>query len=197
MDGLRAGQMVRAMALEAHQREHLAAVDLLTNKPAIYVANVSEGDLPEGGPLAARLCERVAARGDEVIVLSAQLESELGELEPQEAREYLAVVGLEATGLERFIWAGYRLLDYITFFTTTGGKEVHAWNLQRGQSAVEAAGKVHTDLARGFIRAEVVHYDDLIAAGSIAHAREAGRLYVEGRDYVVQDGDILHIRFNV
>jgi ribosome-binding ATPase YchF (GTP1/OBG family) len=131
------------------------------------------------------------------VVLCAQLESELGEWDAPEAAAYLAEVGLEAPGLERFVWAGYRILDYITFFTTTGGKEVRAWTLRRGQTALDAAGAIHTDMARGFIRAEVVSYGDLVAAGSIAAAREAGHLRLEGREYVVQDGDIIHIRFAV
>ncbi|MFH1086389.1 MAG: redox-regulated ATPase YchF, partial [Chloroflexota bacterium] len=193
--GLQSGAPARRLPLDDAQRALLGDVDLLTIKPMIYVANVGEGTLPEGGALAARLRQR--AGGDEVIALSAQLESELLALEPAEAREYLATVGLDAPGLQRFIWAGYRLLDYITFFTTTGGKEVRAWNLRRGETVLVAAGRVHTDLARGFIRAEVVTYADLMAAESFAHARDVGHLRIEGRDYVVQDGDVIHIRFNV
>ena len=194
---LHEGRTLRSIELAPGQSEHLAAVDLLTMKPMLYVANVSEEELPTGGKLAAILRERVSAQDDETIALSAALESELTELEPSEAREYRAAVGLEAPGLERFIWAGYRLLDYVTFFTTTGGKEVRAWNLVRGGTALDAAGKIHTDMARGFIRAEVVHYDDLASSGSMAQARESGLLRAEGRDYVVRDGDVLHMRFNV
>jgi len=197
LQGLRAGQLVRAMDLDAHERVYLADVALLTNKPTLYIANVGEGQLPEGGELAAQVLARAREEGADAIVLSAQLESELTELERDEALDYLAAVGLEAPALERLIWAAYRLLDDITFFTTTGGKEVRAWTLRRGETALEAAGAIHTDLARGFIRAEVVSYEDLDQAGSLARARELGRLRLEGREYVVQDGDVIHIRFAV
>ncbi len=125
------------------------------------------------------------------------MEAELAAWDPQEAAAYLAAAGLTATGLERLIWSGYRLLDYITFFTTTGGKEVRAWTLRRGETALQAAGHIHTDMERGFIRAEVIAYDDLANAGTFAKARELGRLRLEGRDYIVQDGDIIHIRFAI
>jgi ribosome-binding ATPase YchF (GTP1/OBG family) len=137
------------------------------------------------------------ADGVGTIVLCARLEEELTALAPDEALAYLAEVGLAAPGLERFVSAGYALLDYLTFFTTTGGHEVRAWTLRRGQTVLEAAGQIHTDMARGFIRAEVVAYADLAADGSLARAREAGHLRLEGRDYAVQDGDVIHIRFNV
>lgn len=191
------GIPVRHIKLEDGQREHLEGVALLTNKPFLYVANVAEEDLPKGGDLAAKVCNYAAERGEEMIVLCAPLEAELATWEPAEAASYLSDVGLEARGLNRFIWAGYRLLDYITFFTMTGGHEVRAWTLRRGQTALEAAAKIHTDMARGFVRAEVVSFDALDTMGSLAAAREAGRLRIEGRDYPVQDGDILHIRFNV
>lgn len=197
LQALRAGRMVRQLPLEASQREGLHEVPLLTAKPCLYVANAGEGQLPEGGELAQRVCEKAASQGAEAIVLCARLEAELIEWEPPEAAAYLAEVGLHATGLERLIWAGYRLLDYVTFFTTTGGQEVRAWTLRHGQTALQAAGAIHTDMERGFIRAEVVHYDDLVAAGSLARARESGHLRLEGRDYVVQDGDVIHIRFAV
>jgi len=195
--GLRAGQPARRLALEPEQWALLSDAALLTAKPLLLVANVAEGDLPEGGPLAARVREHAAIQGAEAIVLCAQLESELTAWPPADAVAYLADVGLHEPGLNRFIAAGYRLLDYITFFTTTGGKEVRAWTLRRGQTALEAAGTIHTDMARGFIRAEVVGYDALDAAGSVAKARDAGQLRLEGREYVVQDGDVIHIRFAV
>jgi hypothetical protein len=195
--GLRAGQTVRRMELNEAQRDALRDVALLTNKPLLYVANVSEADLPHGGELAERVRARGEAEGIETIALCAALEAELMELEPDEATDYLAEVGLDAPGLQRFIRAGYDLLRYITYFTTTGGHEVRAWTLQHGRTVLEAAGQIHSDMARGFIRAEVVTYSDLDAAGSLARAREAGRLRLEGRDYVVQDGDVIHIRFNV
>jgi ribosome-binding ATPase len=194
---LRAGRTVRQLALGEVQREALREVPLLTTKPCLYVANVGEAQLPTGGPLAERVCVRAANEGAESVVLCAQLEADLLEWEPVEAASYLASAGLNATGLQRLIWAGYHLLDYVTFFTTTGGHEVRAWTLRCGQTALQAAGTIHTDMERGFIRAEVVHYDDLLATGSFARARESGHLRLEGRDYVVRDGDILHIRFAV
>ena len=197
VEALRAGRALRYLELEEGEREFLKDVALLTGKPCLYVANVSESDLPEGGSLAQRVREEAARRGIETIVLCAPLEAELANWDPMEAKGYRAQVGLTASSLERLIWAGYRLLDYVTFFTTTGGHEVRAWTLRRGQTATQAAGSIHTDMERGFIRAEVVGYDDLISAGTFARARETGRLRLEGRDYVVQDGDVIHIRFAV
>ncbi len=194
---LRSGHAARSLQLDEAQHEFVRQVSLLTAKPCLYVANVGEAQLPEGGSLAQRVCASAASRRAEAIVLCAQVEADLVEWEPAEAAAYLAGAGLIASGLERLIWAGYRLLDYVTFFTTTGGQEVRAWTLRRGQTALQAAGAIHTDMERGFIRAEVVHYDDLQAAGSLAQAREAGHLRLEGRDYVVQDGDVIHIRFAV
>jgi len=195
--GLREGRPVRRIKLEEHQWEHLRDVALLTNKPCLYVANVSEDQLPQGGELAKRVRAYAEADGEETIVLCAPLEAELATWDTEEASAYLLDLGLDSRSLDRFIQAGYRLLDYITFFTMTGGHEVRAWTLRRGQTAIEAAGKIHSDMERGFIRAEVVSYDALNTMGSLARAREAGRLRIEGRDYTVQDGDVLHIRFNV
>jgi ribosome-binding ATPase YchF (GTP1/OBG family) len=129
-------------------------------------------------------------------VICAQLEADLADWPPEEAAEYRTELGLEAPGLERLIHAGYRLLDLITFFTATGTNVVRAWTLQSGQTAYDAAGKVHTDMQRGFIRAEVVSYSDLMTAGDFVRARERGMIRLEGRDYVVQDGDVVHIRFS-
>jgi len=172
-------------------------LDLLSAKPRLYVVNVSEAAVPEGGRYAAAVREIAASQGAEVVVLSAALEAELVNWPPDEAAGYRAELGLAEPGLLSFIRAGYRLLDLITFFTITGGKEARAWTLRRGATALEAAGTIHTDMARGFIRAEVMSAADLIRTGSVAAVREEGRLRVEGRDYVVRDGDILHIRFNV
>lgn len=194
---LRAGDSLLRADLSLAERDATASIDLLTNKPLLYVANVAEGSLPAGGDLARRVAAYARERGTPTITLCAALEAELVEWEPADARVYASELGLERTGMERFVAAGYALLDYITFFTTTGDKEVRAWNLQRGRTAIEAAGRIHTDLARGFIRAEVVSFEALDRAGSMAHAREAGALRLEGRDYVVQDGDVLHIRFNL
>lgn len=197
IEALRTGRSLRRLELEEGEREFLKDAALLTTKPCLYVANVSEGELPEGGALGRKVREKAASQGIEPIVLCASLEAELATWDATEAKSYLAQVGLTASSLERLIWAGYRLLNYVTFFTTTGGHEVRAWTLRRGQTAVQAAGSIHSDMERGFIRAEVVAYDDLISAGTLARARETGRLRLEGRDYVVQDGDVIHIRFAV
>lgn len=194
---LRAGRPLRLFVFDERQLTFLSGVALLTTKPLLYVANVSESQLPDGGELAQRVRARARDEDAVAVVLCAPLESELAMWDKSEAAAYLSDLGLEAPSLERFIWAGYRLLDYITFFTTTGGKEVRAWTLRRGQTALHAAGTIHSDMERGFIRAEVVSYDDLVAVGSIARARETGRLRLEGRDYAVQDGDVVHIRFAV
>lgn len=194
---LRGGQPIRQLELEHAEREALREIPLLTIMPVLYVCNVGEDSLPEGGDLAQLVRTRAEGGATQAIAVCALLEAELTGWDADDAKAYLGDLGLEASGLERFIWAGYRLLDLITFFTTTGGREVRAWTLQRGQTAIEAAGKIHTDMARGFIRAEVVAFNDLGKAGSLAAARERGRLRLEGRDYIVQDGDVLHIRFNV
>jgi GTP-binding protein YchF len=175
---------------------HPTFYTLLTAKPRLYVANVGEEDLPDGGELAAQVAETAAAEGTERVVLCALLETELAEWPSEEAAAYRAEVGLRESGLQTLVKAGYRLLNLVTFFTTTGGKEVRAWTLRQGSPALEAAGKVHTDMQRGFIRAEVVSHEDLMAAGSLAAAREKGLLRLEGREYVVQDGDVIHFRFS-
>ncbi len=197
MEGLGAGIAIRDLALPPEQRAFLASVPLLTAMPRLFVANVGENDLPEGGPLAAAVRQRAQDEGSPAIVLCADLEAELQELPADEAQQYLASYGLDSSGLDRVIASGYELLQLITFFTTTGGKEVRAWTLRQGETALDAAGTVHTDMARGFIRAEVVAFDDLDRAGSIASAREAGRVRLEGREYRVADGDVIHIRFAV
>ena len=174
----------------------LAELFLLTAKPRLLVANVGEDSLPDGGPLAARVVEAATQEGSQAVVLCADCEAALAEWPPEEAAAYRAELGLSEPGLNRLAQAGYRLLDLITFFTVTGGEIVRAWTLRRGATAWHAAGQVHTDMQRGFIRADVVPYTDLLAAGSLAGAREAGRLRSEGRDYVVQDGDVIHFHFS-
>jgi GTP-binding protein YchF len=176
--------------------EVLSPLNLLTSKPRLYIANVGEEDLPGNGPLTQLVVERARQEGAQAVILCAQLEADLVDWPPEEAAEYRAELGLRASGLERLVSAGYRLLDLITFFTATGTSVVRAWTLQQGQTAFDAAGKVHTDMQRGFIRAEVVSYSDLMAAGSFHTARDRGLLRLEGRDYVIQDGDIVHIRFS-
>jgi ribosome-binding ATPase len=197
LDALRGGTSVRDMDLTPEQRLYLADVPLLTAMPRLYVANVSESDLPEGGPHAKQVMAHAQRNGAPVVVLCAELEAELNELPPEDASAYLASCGLGRRGLDRMIATGYGLLHLITFFTTTGGKEVRAWTLQEGQTALDAAATVHTDMARGFIRAEVVSFDDLDRLGSVSAAREAGKVRLEGREYVVRDGDVIHVRFAV
>jgi GTP-binding protein YchF len=194
---LAAGRPVQRLKLTADELDLMRELNLLTLKPVLYVANVGEADLPDGGDLARQVCEMAGSATAQCVVVSAELEAELLAWPNEEAAEYRAALGVEQPGLNRLIAAGYRLLDLITFFTTTGGHEVRAWTVKRGTPVVEAAGKIHTDMQHGFIRAEVVAFDDLAEAGSMAAAREAGSVRTEGRDYAVADGDIIHIRFNV
>jgi GTP-binding protein YchF len=169
---------------------------LLTAKPRLYVANVAEEDLPEGGEGAEAVSRYAAAEGAPCIVLCAQLEADLASWPPDEAAEYRAAMGLSQSGLEALVWAGYRVLDLITFFTIAGGREVRAWSVRRGATAPEAAGRVHSDMQRGFIRAEVIGWEELVRAGGWAAAREQGLIRTEGRDYRIQDGDVCLFRFN-
>jgi len=181
------------MNLNEDELAHLSELDLLSAKPVFYVANVNEGSGAED-PRAAAM--RQAAAGAEVIAVSAKIEAELGEMSPEDAAIFAQELGIKESGLAQVIRAGYHLLDLISFLTA-GEDEVRAWTVRKGAKAPEAAGKIHTDLQRGFIRAEVVAYDDLIAAGSQANARAKGVIRLEGREYAVQDGDVLNIRFSV
>ena len=191
------GRPARTLAVDAALAAAREA-NLLTAKPVLYVANVDEAGLaqPDAPPVKA-LARVAAAEGAGMVAISAQLESELADLGEEDAASYLATLGLRESGLVRLIHEGYRLLDLVTFFTATGTKEVRAWTVERGATAPVAAGKVHSDMERGFIRAEVVSFDQLVADDSFALARERGHLRLEGRDYVVQDGDVIHFRFNV
>lgn len=173
-------------------------LNLLTAKPVLLVANVGEAG-PTGKEEAYWQAVQTAARarGAEAIWLSAKLEEELWELEPEDRNALLEELGLNEPGLNRLVRASYRLLDLVTFYTATGGHEVRAWAVPRGTPAPAAAGKIHSDMERGFIRAEVVSFDDLLRAGSVAAARDQGHVRLEGRDYLVQDGDVIHFRFNV
>ncbi|MFA6548338.1 MAG: redox-regulated ATPase YchF [Candidatus Margulisiibacteriota bacterium] len=173
--------------------ELLTDLSLLTAKPVLYVANVDE----TGNPDQVREIEQIAKQeGAGVVALCAKLENEIAELPPADAQAYLKEVGLDEAGLSRVIHAGYKLLDLITFFTANT-KEARAWAIKRGTTVVNAAGKVHSDMGKGFISAEVIHYKDLIALGSYAGAREKGLLHTEGKTYVVQDGDLILVRFVV
>ncbi|MBC7251002.1 MAG: redox-regulated ATPase YchF [Anaerolineae bacterium] len=194
---LEQGQRAWGAADSEKTAAFLDELNLLTAKPRLFVANVDEDDLPAGGELAAAVVERAQAEGARAVVLCAQLEAELADWPPDEATAYRSELGLTMSGVQALVHEGYRLLDLITFFTTTGGHEVRAWTVRRGTTAPQAAGKVHTDMERGFIRAEVVSYETLMSVGSFAAVRDRGLLRLEGRDYQVQDGDIIHFRFHV
>ena len=193
-DHLDAGQPVRTMALSDEERDHIHELYLLTAHPLIVVVNVGEGDA--GKPPPDAVVELARRHGGDCLAISARIESEIVELPAADRREFLASVGLREPGLNRLARDAYGLLDLITFFTA-GEKEVRAWTLQRGGTAVEAAGVIHTDFARGFIRAEVVGTEELIEGGAYLAVRESGRQRLEGRDYIVRDGDVVHFRFNV
>jgi hypothetical protein len=193
---LESGRLAARFPMSEKEAELLQPLALLTGKPRLYVANVGEDDLPGGGSLAQLVLGRAREEGTEATVICAQLEADLGEWSPQDAAEYRAELGLECTGLEQLIHASYRLLDLVTFFTATGTNVVRAWTLRRGQTAYDAAGKIHTDMQRGFIRAEIISYSDLMVTGNFHTARERGLIHLEGREYVVQDGDVIHLRFS-
>lgn len=171
-------------------------VGLLTAKPVIYVCNVAEGDLAEGNAFVDAVRAKADREGAETIVISAKIEQELGELPDDEAKEFLRDLGVERSGLERLIHAGYRTLELVTFLTA-GEKEVRAWTVSQGATAPVAAGAIHSDMQRGFIRAETIGWNLLVEAGSIAAARAKGQLRTEGKNYVVQDGDVMHFLFAV
>ncbi|MGB3165474.1 MAG: redox-regulated ATPase YchF [Alteraurantiacibacter sp.] len=174
----------------------LRQAQLLTAKPVLYVCNVAEEDAAEGNALSARVFDKAAAEGAQAVVVSAAIEAELVAMEPEERIEYLAELGLEESGLARIIRAGYELLGLKTFFTA-GPKEARAWTFPDGAKAPQAAGEIHTDFERGFIRAETIAYDDYVALGGESGAKDAGKLRQEGKDYVVQDGDVMLFKFNV
>ncbi len=172
------------------------SLGLITAKPVIYVCNVAEEDVAQGNELVERVRKVAEPEGAEVVVVSARIEEELAQLDPEEQQAFLADMGLERSGLERLIRTGYTTLGLITFFTA-GEKEVHAWTVRQGTKAPQAAGEIHSDFERGFIRAEVIGWRELVAAGSTAAARAKGQLRLEGKEYVVADGDVIHFLFNV
>jgi GTP-binding protein YchF len=195
--GLRAGVPARGIVLDAQERRLLKGLQLLTAKPVLYVANVEEASAATGNAFSDRLAGWAAAKGARVVVISAAIEAEVAGLaDPEEKSEFLAAIGLEETGLARVIREGYALLDLLTFFTV-GPKQAHAWTIPRGTRAREAAGRIHTDFEKGFIRAETIAYDDFVACGGEQGAKDAGRMRLEGADYVVADGDVMYFRFNL
>ena len=173
-------------------------LNLLTLKPILYIANVGEDEVADGhdNPYVQKVAQYAAEEKAEVIVISAKVESEIAELDAEDAKEFLAELGLEESGLDKLIKASFKLLGLITFLTA-GVQEVRAWTIRQGTKAPQAGGKIHSDIERGFIRAEIVAYDALMEAGSHAAAREKGQVRLEGKEYVMQDGDVTYFRFNV
>jgi GTP-binding protein YchF len=192
---LDAGKLVITMDLDEDRRQVINELHLLTAKPVMYVANVKEDGF-ENNPYLDAVRQRADEEGAQVVALCAAIEAELVELDPEERREYLEELGFDEPGLNRVIRAGYRLLGLQTYFTA-GEKEVRAWTVPVGATAPQAAGAIHTDFEKGFIRAETITYDQFIACNGEHGAREAGKLRLEGKDYIVQDGDVMHFRFNV
>ncbi|SMF61317.1 redox-regulated ATPase YchF [Allosphingosinicella indica] len=181
---------------DEEERKALDRAQLLTAKPVLYVCNVDEGDAAGGNAHSARVFEKAAADGAKAVVISAAIEAEIATMPMEDRKDFLGDLGLEETGLARIIRAGYDLLHLITFFTV-GPKEARAWTVEKGSKAPQAAGAIHSDFERGFIRAETIAYDDFVASGGEAGARDAGKLRSEGKDYVTRDGDIMLFRFNV
>lgn len=195
VEHLAQGQPMRLLELDAAARQALKAWQFITDKPVLYVANVADQG-SQDNPQVQAVQAHAQAQNAPVVVLSAALEAELAQLDPDDQLEFLADLGETEPGLHRLIRAGYNLLDLLTFFTA-GPKEVRAWTVGRGATAPQAAGRIHTDFEKGFIRAEVTQFDEYLAAGGEAAAKAAGKLRLEGRDYLVQEGDVMHFRFNV
>jgi ribosome-binding ATPase len=191
---LRDGKPARLVERKAEEQRAFAMLGLLTAKPVLYVCNVEEAAAAAGNAHSRKVEERAEQEGAAAVVISAKIESEIAVLPAEERAEYLAAVGLEEAGLDRLIRAGYALLHLVTFFTA-GPKETRAWTITRGTKAPQAAGVIHSDFERGFIRAETIAYDDYVRLRGEAGARDAGKLRLEGKDYVVADGDVLHFRF--
>lgn len=190
----------RSLELTEDEKKLVKHFHLLTMKPVLYVTNVSEDGIHEAengqNPYVEKVREFARAEGSGVVIISAKVESEIAEMEEEDKAMFLEELGLQESGLDRLIREAYTLLGLITYFTA-GVQEVRAWTIRRGTKAPQAAAVIHNDFERGFIRAEVVAYDDLVAAGSMAKAKENGKFRLEGKEYVVADGDIMHFRFNV
>jgi ribosome-binding ATPase len=189
------GRPVRAMPLDEFDRERLRELSLLTAKQVLYVANVDEGGFSDNPRLEA-LEKLAASEGSAVVAVCAAIEAEISELDEADRAAFLADLGLAEAGLDRIIRASYRLLGLLTFFTA-GPKEVRAWTVRASSTAPQAAGVIHTDFERGFIRAETIAFDDYVRYKGEAGAREAGKLRLEGKDYLVREADVMHFRFNV
>lgn len=194
------GKTARAVEIDEDEQEYLKEVELLTIKPVIYACNMGENDFKDNAIESNKYYQTVkeiaAAEGAETFPICAEMEAEIAELEPDEKEVFLEDMGLERSGLDRLIKKSYSLLGLISFLTA-GKQEVRAWTIKKGTKAPQAAGKIHTDFERGFIRAEVVAYDDLMECGSMVAAKEKGLVRSEGKEYVMKDGDIVLFRFNV
>ena len=198
-DALAAEKPVRSIAFSDEEKEYVKGLFLLTSKPVIYAANIGEEDMGKADddiPNVVKVREYAAAEGSEVLVISARTEEELSELPPEEAAVFLEDLGLKESGLNRLVKASYRLLGLISYLTA-GEKETRAWTIENGTKAPQAAGKIHSDFEKGFIRAEVVDYETLLECGSYNAAKEKGKVRSEGKDYVFRDGDVVLFRFNV
>ncbi|WP_174284774.1 redox-regulated ATPase YchF [Sphingomonas bacterium] len=197
LDLLRQGKPARlTQPRDEEEARIFAQAQLLTAKPVLYVCNVDESDAADGNAHSARVFEKAKSEGAEAVVVSAAIEAEIATMPAEDRGEFLAELGLEETGLARVITAGYKLLHLLTFFTV-GPKEARAWTVHTGAKAPQAAGEIHTDFERGFIRAETIAYDDYVALGGESGARDAGKLRQEGKEYLVHDGDVMLFRFNV
>ena len=194
--GLESGIPARKLELDDEEKSLVSSFNLITLKPIIYALNVSEDDLINGNEFVDLVSDMAKKEGSEIVVICAKIESELAELSTEEQEEYLNEIGIKESGLSQLIKKTYSLLGLSTFFTV-GSDEVRAWTFKNGMKAPECAGIIHSDFERGFIRAEVISYDDLIKYGSENAVRENGKMRLEGKDYVMQDGDICHFRFNV
>lgn len=195
LEVLEAGQPARVVEVDEEDRKAWRMLQLLTTKPVLYVCNVGESDAADGNAFSARVAEMAAAQGNSHVVISAQIEEEISQLDRDEAAMFLDEMGLAEAGLDRLIRAGYELLHLETYFTV-GPKEARAWTIKTGTSAPKAAGVIHGDFEKGFIRAETIAFDDFVSLGGESAAKEAGKMRAEGKGYVVKDGDVLHFLFN-
>ena len=190
-------QSVRTANFTEKEEKFIEDLSLLSAKPVMYVCNVDEGSASQGNHYVEKMKEAIAGENAELLVIAAGMEAEIAELEDENDRnEFLEEMGLVEPGVDKLIRSAYKLLNLKTFFTV-GPKEIRAWTIREGMSAPQAAGVIHSDLERGFIRAEVMHYADFVNLGSEQACKDKGKLHIEGKGYIVEDGDILHIRFNV
>ncbi|MEF2548760.1 redox-regulated ATPase YchF [Aurantimonas sp. E1-2-R+4] len=197
LEKLQAGEPARVLlaGLDSEERRELRNLNLLTSKPVLYVCNVAEDDAATGNAHSEAVAAMAERQGARTVVISAEIESEIAQLPAEEVGDYLEAMGLSEPGLDRLIQAGYELLDLITYFTA-GPKEARAWTVKRGSKAPQAAGVIHTDFEKGFIRAQTIGFSDFVELGGETAAKEAGKARDEGKEYVVQDGDVLMFKFN-